>query len=375
MQITSVTITSTKIPTFRKHKMNIGTTSHQENVIVRLYTDTGLLGYGEAPHMVGHSHNGETPATVRAVLRDKIVPRILGQDPTQLEHMWQVLQQAVPCNRRAKSAIMLACCDLAGKALGTPVYNLLGGKVRDGILLSWSLPIEDFDMICAEAQTMVERGWRVLKLKTGRPNPMDDVEAVKRVRQTVGSEIHLRADANQAYDWRMAIKVINGMAEWGLEYMEQPCAYWDLEGLARVRKQVGIPIMVDETLKSYTLSEIIRHEAADYLSIYVCDPGGILNSRKMGVIAEEFHMKGYIGGALESVIGSVSGLHIAASSPAISLGCEMFSQYMLEKDISAKPLEFKDGCLMVPDGPGLGIEIDEDVVKHYEVGETEVFRL
>lgn len=374
MKIISAEITSTKIPTFRKHKMNIGTTSHQENVIVRLRTDTGLLGYGEAPHMVGHSHNGETPATVRAVLRDKIVPRILGADPTQLEQIWATLQKAVPCNLRAKSAIILACCDLAGKALNTPVYNLLGGKVRDGILLSWSLPIEDYDMICAEAVTMVERGWKVLKLKTGRANPMDDVEAIKRVRQAVGPDIILRADANQAYDWRTAIRVINGMAEWGLEYMEQPCAWWDLEGHAQVRRSVSVPIMVDETLKSYSVSDIVRHEAADYLSIYVCDPGGILASRKLGVVAEAFHMKGYIGGALESVIGSVSGLHIAASSPAISLGCEMFSQYMLEKDISARPLEFKDGCLMVPDGPGLGVEIDEDVIRHYAVGDTELLR-
>lgn len=375
MKIISAEVTSTKIPTFRKHRMNIGTTSHQENVIVRLHTDTGLTGYGEAPHMVGHSHNGETPGTVRVVLRDKILPRILGENPSQLERMWDVLQRAVPGNRRAKSAVILACCDLAGKALGTPVYNLLGGKVRDGILLSWSLPIEDYDMICAEAASMVERGWKVLKLKTGRADPMDDVEAIKRVRQTVGPDILLRADANQAYDWRTAIRVINGMAEWGLEYMEQPCAYWDLEGLARVRKSVSVPIMVDETLKTYTLGEIIRSGAADYLSIYVCDPGGILASRKLGAVAEEFHMKGYIGGALESVIGSASGLHIAASSPAISLGCEMFSQYMLEKDISARPLAFQDGCLMVPDGPGLGVEIDEDVISHYQVGETEVFRL
>ena len=375
MKIVSVKVSSTRIPTFRNHKMNIGITSRQENVIVRITTDTGIVGYGEAAFMLGHSVYGETPATVRAVLKEKLIPCILGRDPLKITALWEAIHKTVPANMRTKNSIIVACYDIAGKALNTPVYNLLGGKYRDGIPLSWSLPIEDYDMIINEAKSVIDRGWRILKIKGGRMDPLDDVEALRRVRKAVGPDIHIRVDANQAYDVHTAIKVINGMSEWGLEYMEQPCAMWDLDGHAYIRKATNFPIMLDESLKQYSVREIIERSAADYLSIYVYDPGGILNARKISVVAEEFHMKGYIGGALESVIGTSAGLHIAASSPSISLGCEMTGQYMLEKDIGVKPLEMKNGCLMVPDGPGLGIELDEDVISHYEEGETETFNI
>lgn len=375
MKITSVKVTSTKIPTYRAHKMNIGTTSHQENVIVRIFTEDGLVGYGEAPHMVGHSMLGETPWTVRLILKDRLIPAILGKDPMAIESIWETLQKAVPGHYRAKSSIILACYDLAGKALKTPVYNLLGGKVRDGIPLSWSLPIAEPDVIVKEALEMAERGWTILKLKTGRTNPMDDVEAMKQVRKAVGPKMKIRADANQAYDPRTAIKVTQAMAEWDLEFMEQPCAAWDLDGMALVREASPVMIMADESLKTNPIDEIVRRRAMDALSIYVFDPGGIINSKKLAVIAELNHMKGYIGGALESIIGSSAGLHIAASSPAVSLGCEMSGQYLLTEDIGFEKIPMKDGCLVVPTEPGLGVNIDEAKIKHYEVDHSETFKL
>jgi len=353
--------------------MNIGTTSHQENVIVRLYTDEGVMGYGEAPHMVGHSALGETPWTVRVVLRDKLIPALLGQDPIRIESVWELMQKAVPGNNRAKSSIILACYDIAGKALHTPVYNLLGGKVRDSIPLSWSLPIDEPDVIVKEALEMAERGWTILKLKTGRNEPAADVEAMKRVREAVGPNIRIRADANQAYDPRTAIRVVSAMAEWDLEFMEQPCPAWDLDGMATVRRASPVMIMADESLKANPISEIVRQGAADALSIYVCDPGGILNAKKLAVAAELNHLQGYIGGALESVIGSSAGLHIAASSPSVSLGCEMSGQYLLSEDIGAEKIPLKDGCLVVPTAPGLGLNIDEEKIKRYEVGAGETF--
>lgn len=374
MKIVSISITSTKIPTIRPHQMKIGTTSHQENTIIRMVTDTDIMGYGEAPHMLGHSALGETPNTVRTVLQEKIVPAILGQDPRQVENIWDIMHKTVPGNIRAKSSIIIACYDIIGKYFKTPIYNLLGGKVRDKIPLSWSLPIDDFDFIVEEAHKMINRGWKILKLKVGRENPLDDIEALKRVRQAVGPEIILRADANQAYNPNDAMRVIAGMAEWDLEFMEQPCPAWDLNGLAWVRKNSPIPIMVDESLKTVypikNLAEIIRREVADYLSIYVCDSGGILNAKKMAALAEAFNMKGYIGGALESIIGVAAALHIASSSPAISLGCENFGQYLLTDDIGVNKIPMKEGCLVVPDGFGLGIEIDENKIKQYEVGKT-----
>jgi len=375
MKITQVNVVSTKIPVIRTHEMNIGTTRHQELVVVRVFTDEGIVGIGEAPHMVGHSQAGETPWTVRVVLRDKLIPAILGKDPTNIQGIQAAMDLAVPGNDRAKSSINLAVYDITGKALNTPVYNLLGGKYRSAVPLSWSLPIGEVDEIVREAEDMYGRGWRILKLKTGRRSLEHDVEAVKRVRQAVGEDVRIRADANQAYDVRGGIKVTNAMAEWGLEYMEQPVAGWDLEGMAQVRASTSVPIMADESIKSVRAAyDVARMKAADYFSIYVCSPGGLINSKKIAVLGEAAGIFGYVGGALESIIGSSAGLHLAASSPGISLGCEMGSQYLLADDIGTEPLEMKDGALVVPDGPGLGVTIDDRKIAKYMVGQAEQFK-
>jgi muconate/chloromuconate cycloisomerase len=372
VKIAAVEIQSTRIPSVRAHQMAIGTTHFQENVIVKMIADDGTVGYGEAPHMVGHSQLGETPHTVRVILRHKLVPAILGMNPFEQEALTVALARAVPGNDRAKGALVLAAYDLAAKALDTPLYNLLGGKVRDRIPLSWSLPIVEIDKVVEEGIQMVERGWRILKVKVGRSDPSEDVEAVRALREAVGDDISIRADANQAYDIKTAHRVLREMEPYRVDFMEQPVHRDDLEGMAEVTRQSPIPIMADEAAKSpEALAAIIRHRAADYVSIYVIGPGGLLKSKKMAALAEAFRMRAYVGGALESVIGAASGLHFAASSPAVDLGCEMSGQYLLKDDFGTEPLRMEDGAFVVPSGPGLGVELDEAKLEQYREGEVE----
>ncbi len=376
MKIVAIEIQSTRIPTVRAHQMAIGTTNFQENVVVKLIADDGTIGYGEAPHMVGHSQLGETPHTVRVILRHKLTAATLGKDPLNQEALAQDLDRAVPGNGRAKGALIMAAYDLAGKSLNTPVYNLLGGKVRDAIPLSWSLPIVDAKTAAAEGVQMVERGWRILKVKIGRPDPFEDVRVVAAVREMVGDTIRLRADANQAYNRKTALAVLRRLEPCNLDFVEQPVHRDDLQGMALITRESGIPIMADESAKSMeAVGDIIRENAADAISIYIIGPGGLHNSKKMAALCQAFRLRGYVGGALESIIGASAGLHLAASSPAIDLGCEMSSQYLLKDDIGTRPLEMRDGALVVPDGPGFGFEIDEDKLAHYREGEVERFAL
>lgn len=372
MKIVAVEVQSTRIPVVRAHQMAIGTTNFQENVIVKLFTDEGIYGLGEAPHMVGHSQLGETPHTVRVILRHKLVPAILGMDPLNQEAFVLALNRAVPGNQRAKGALVMAAYDLAGKILNTPVYNLLGGKVRDSIPLSWSLPIVDVQTAVDEGVKMVERGWRILKVKVGRLSPDEDVAMVRALREAVGDSISIRADANQAYDLKTALRVTEQMAPYRLDFMEQPVHMDDLDGMAEITRQSPIPIMADESAKSLeSLAAIAKRRAADYVSIYIIGPGGILNSKKMASLAQAFRMRGYVGGALESVIGATAGLHLAASSPAIDLGCEMSGQHLLREDIGTEPIVMENGAYVVPDRPGLGVELDEAKVSKYREGDVE----
>jgi muconate cycloisomerase len=372
MRIVLAEVQSTRIPTSRPHQMAIGTTNFQEDVVVKLVTDEGLVGWGEAPHMVGHSQRGETPDTVRVVLRRKLLPVVLGANPLNQEAIGLSLDRAVPGNTRAKGSIIMAAYDLAGKALGTPVHNLLGGMVRDRIPLSWSLPIQEPAAIVEEAKRMVDRGWRILKVKVGRQDPLADVAAVRQVREAVGDRIRIRADANQAYDIKTAIKMARQLEECGLEFLEQPVHQSDLEGMAEVTRQVGVPIMADESAHTVEdLLAIAKLRAADYVSIYVIGPGGLHNSKRMAVIAQGARMRGYVGGALESVIGAAAGLHFAAASPAVDLGCEMSGQFLLTDDFGTEPLRFEDGALVVPTAPGLGVEIDEERLTRHRQGDVE----
>jgi muconate cycloisomerase len=286
------------------------------------------------------------------------------------------LERAVLGNLRAKGAIVMAAYDLAGKQLGTPVYNLFGGRVRDRVPLSWSLPIVDEAAVVVEAREMVDRGWRILKVKIGRPDPLIDADVVRAVRRAVGDAIELRADANQAYDAKTAIRVIRRMEEAAPGFVEQPVHRDDIEGMAEVRAAVGVPIMADESAETPgDVVQLARHRACDSVSIYIIGPGGIHSSRLMAQIAQTCRLRGYVGGALEGPVGAAAGLHLAASSPAIDLGCEVNGQFLLKDSVAASPLTMEDGALRVPDGPGFGTELDEDKLARFREGDVERFEL
>lgn len=374
MKIEKVEIQSTKIPTFRPHKMAIGTTSHQENVVVRVYADNGVDGAGESPFMVGHSQPGETPDTARVIMTTRLVPALQGVDPFDLDAISLTLDRAVPGNLRAKGAIMTALHDLVGKTLGTPLHTLLGGKFRERVPLSWSLPIVDEKTALEEATDRVAKGWRILKIKAGRGEPDDDVKLAAALRKEFGDDLSIRADANQAYDVKTAVRVIRALEPYNLDWFEQPVHRTDFEGLRYLARDAGLttPIMADEAAHSLSdFAQICRMNAADMVSIYIIGPGGPNRSRAMAVMAEHFRMRGYVGGALESGIGTAAGLHLAASSASIDLGCEMVGPFMLESDIVTEPPTMEDGALIVPAGPGLGVELDEQALTKYRLGDVE----
>ncbi|MFN8452297.1 MAG: enolase C-terminal domain-like protein [Anaerolineae bacterium] len=321
MKITRAEVILTKIPTKRLHRMSFATTRHQEAVFLKLYTDEGIVGMGEAPHMAGYSGAGETQLTVALQLRERLLPAILGKDPMQIEARQVDLDRAVPWNPRAKSAINMALYDIAGKAFNTPVYNLLGGMVRDRVPLSWSIPITDYAAAVEEANVMVERGWRILKMKVGHEDPEHDIERTRQVRRAVGADINIRADANQAWDVPTAIRVIRTLEAENLQFMEQPTVIHDLDALAEVRQATNTYIMADESANSpLDVLNLAKKRAVDLISIYINNPGGITNAKKMAIVAEPAGIGCYIGGALEGPIGARACLQLAASCTNVTWG-------------------------------------------------------
>lgn len=375
MKIAEAEIILTKVPTRRSHKMAIGTTTFQESVYLKLRTDDGVVGWGEAPHMVGTSHAGETQSSVALQLRERLIPAVLGRSAFEIEARQADMDRVLPQNPRAKSAVNIALYDAVGKALGRPVYDLLGGRVRDRIPLSWSIGSMPPADGAREADEMVARGWRILKLKVGaRENAQDDVEMARQVRAAVGDGIRIRADANQGFDVPTAIRIVRGMEEHAaLEWIEQPVKRLDLVGMAEVRRAVGCYVVADESANAPSeVLDVVRERAAHIISIYINTGGGITAAKKMAIIAEVAGLGGYIGGALEGPVAARACMHFGASSPNVTYGCEMVGQFLLEEDLSTEPLVFEDGALHVPDRPGLGGELDEVRAKRYEIGRAQV---
>ncbi|MDQ7858109.1 MAG: enolase C-terminal domain-like protein [Armatimonadota bacterium] len=372
MRITGAALTVTHVPVRRPHKMNIGTTHYQELVLVELRTDEGLSGWGEVPHMVRHSLKGESTGTVVSMLREFLIPAVVGLDPRDLEAVHARMAR-VPWNYRAKSGIDLACFDLAGKAMGVPAYRLLGGRVRDRVGLSWSIPIVEPAVGIEEAQAMVERGWRIIKVKLGRPRWDEDVAAARAIRRALPASVSVRLDANQAFDTKTAIRVARALEDEGLDFFEQPTPVGDLEGLRTVKEATTLPVMADESCTTVDDAvALARARAADLFSIYVCSPGGLLPAKKIAIIGETAGIGGYVGGALEGPLGTAAALHLAASSPGITLGCEQVGAYLLVEDLAADPMPMEDGALCVPEAPGLGVSLNPVLVAKYQVERVEV---
>ena len=342
-----------------------------EYVIVQIETDEGITGAGETP--VDIVFFGETLEQVQAAIDDYLGPQLIGRDPFEREALLHVVDY--PGNSCAKSAIDMALHDLVGKALGTPVYNLLGGASRKSIPVAIEVSggqPEDMANRCVE---MIAKGVKAFKPKVGGI-PAQDLERLRTIREAVGPDISLRADANQGYTVKEAIELCRQAEKYqvGLELLEQPVARWDLEGMAEVRRAVDTPIEADESCCTlHDAMQIVRHNAADVLNIKPGKCGGLFRAKKIAAIAEAAGLKCVVGTAFGLGLERAAKLHLAASTISIVHAVEfteldLHGNLLLQPGDTALAFPLENGCLQVPDGPGLGVDLDFEAVAACRVG-------
>jgi muconate cycloisomerase len=354
--------------------------------LLRLETDDGLVGWGEAPAIgtwggPSGQYYGETPETVAHIVHDYLFPALRDQDPRQIAACHGRLERAVKGHPYAKAAMDVALLDLAGKASGLPVYAFLGGKLRDSIPICHSLGIMENDAAVAEAEQAVAEGCRTIKCKTGL-DPDRDVDLVRRLRERLGEGVGLRVDANEGYATvEEAIRVTRAMEPYGLLFHEQPVA--GFESLARVARAVSVPIMADES--AWFPADILRlyHlQAADVVSLYYTKPGGLWPAREVASLLHAVDMTCDIGGSIEMGVGVAANLHLGVSVPTLAYPSvcpvpnvdgyrngQVYGTYYRD-DILTEPLRFAEGHLFVPEGPGLGVEVDEGKLQRYVLAEA-----
>lgn len=381
MKITKIETIPIRLPTRRVHQWASLTTPIGVYVIIKLYTDEGLIGLGEAPVLKdwGGDHGkyfGETPQTTSHIINDILAPALKDQDPRRFEAVHGLMDKSVKGYPYAKAAIDMALYDAVGKTLNVPAYQLLGGCFRDRIGIAHSLGLMEIGKAVEEALQAKAEGVKTIKLKGG-VDQKRDVELVRQMRNTLGPEIKICVDANQAYPTaKAAVKLIKAMEEYDLLYMEQPVE--GIDQMAEVARRVDTPIMADESAWTpEDVFEIAQKKAADMISIYTTKPGGLFKAKKVAAVAEAAGLKCNVNGSVETGVGNAANVHLAASTGIVTFDCVVPVSTPKEKakkgiagiyyidDIITEPFLLEDGFITVPSKPGLGIELDEDKLKHY----------
>lgn len=372
MKITRLEIIPLHLPVKHALVESGGTFSWFDHVIVKVHADNGIHGLGEVEAYPSFERLGvETQAGIVAVLRDHLAPLLMGESPFDLTTIWKKMDDAMVGYWRVKAAIDNAIYDLVGKHLGVPAYDLLGGRVRDRYVVEgvgYGISIDEPRTVARIAKDAVERGYRQLELKAGDEQPEQDLERLRIVREAIGKEIPIKIDFNGFYEPKAAIRLIREMERIGVQWIEQPTKYWDLEALAIVRNATTVTIVVDEPVESpQDMMRVIRANAADAVHIKPTTKGGLTTARKIAAVAEAAGIAIVPGTSAPTGVGMAAAQAFIATCPHLSGGAHGSPSDVLVEDIVTRPIPPDSTFVDISDAPGLGVELDEKIVKKYRV--------
>ena len=322
--------------------------------VVGISDDHGNTGYGYMPAML---IVGESPATAEALLHTTIAPMLRQGQVDGVQPVMHDIDLAIGGNVQLKFAVEEALLDLQAKRMQTPLFNLFGGLCRREVPVMRMLGLKPPKETAAEAQALVERGYRYVKIKIGLDDKRD-IETVKHTRETLGEDIAISVDANQAYTPMHAVKVLNQLRDCNLIVCEQPVRQDDVRGMAFVRKNVDIPIMADEGVTTATDAlRLIEADAMDAVSIKVWKMAGYYKSREIASVCSAANVGVHVGSTAGSQLMEALQLHFCASIPGLFAGAEI-GEFESLTDDPASGLTVENGTLRVSDRPGLGVDID-----------------
>ena len=369
MRITAIRTFPVEIPLKPEYRMVSALGRHEVSryVIVRIETDTGVDGVGEATVIPRWS--GETVWSAQSIVDQVFAPLLIGVEPFDITAVNDVMDRAAQGNWFAKSAIEMACWDIQGRDQGKPVYELLGGPVRSSTIpCRFSMGAYDTERAERRAKELIERGFTTIKVKVGTGKD-DDIRRVQTVRQAIGEDPEIVIDANCGYDAVTAIEVAHALEPCRLSLFEQPTPRDDYHGLAEVRRSIAPPVMADDVCFDLNHArECIRHEACDVISAYPGKNGGLSKSLEIVRLAAEHGVACSIGSNLELDVASAAMCHLVLAHENMQV--EQFPGDIMGPDyhevrIVKEPLEIDGPNITLSDRPGLGIDVDWGVVESH----------
>ena len=318
MIIKNIEISEICVPLVTPFKTALRTVTEVNDIVVKLISDTGEVGYGEAPPTAVIT--GETKESIKSAIENYIKPSILGMDIQDLEPIMLKLNNCILKNTSAKAAVDMAIYDLYAQSYNAPLYKLLGGY-RNELTTDLTISVNSVDEMIKDSLDAINRGFDILKIKVGKDS-LQDIERISQIRKAVGPNVKLRVDANQGWTSKQAVKIIGVLEDKGLDIdlVEQPVKYYDLEGMKYVTQNTYTNILADESVFSpLDAAKIIQEKAADLINIKLMKTGGIYNALKICDIAEVYGVECMIGCMLESKISVSAAAHLGAARKIITM--------------------------------------------------------
>lgn len=354
MKITDVKIKRISVPLRTPFKTALRTVESVEDVIVEIYTNTGDIGFGEAPPT--GVITGDTIGSIIGAIEDHIKKSIMGMDVENLEAIMHKLNGCIVKNTSAKAAVDIALYDLYGKLYKAPLYKLLGG-FRNEITTDITISVNEPEEMVRDSIDAVKRGYTTLKIKVGKDSEKD-IERMKAIRQAIGYDVNLRIDANQGWKPKEAVKVLRKVEDAGLqiEFVEQPVIAHDVDGLKFVTDNVSIPVLADESIFSpMDALNILQKRAADLVNIKLMKTGGIYNALQICSLAEMYGVECMVGCMLEAKVSVTAAVHLACAKSIITK-IDLDGPVLCKEDPINGGAIFNESKIVLPDEPGLGIK-------------------
>lgn len=353
MKITNIRILPKKVKLKEPLVISLGVIEYSISAIVIIETDEGLVGYGEGSP--GILITGETlEGTIECVkLFNK---KLIGVDPLDIEKIHNIMDSIAAKAPAAKAAIDIACYDLLGKKTNLPLYQLLGGY-ESIVETDITIGIDEPQVMVEKVQEAIGHGFDTLKIKVGT-DANTDLSRIKMIRQAVGNQVKLRLDANQAWQPKEAVSMINQLNEYQIELVEQPVVSDNIDGLTYVTNHVSVPIMSDEScFHSKDALRLVQNHAVDFINIKLMKCGGIHEALKINNICEAAGIECMVGCMVEETnIGVTAAAHLVAAKKNITRA-DLDATFFLESVAYAGgvPLE-PTNRIKLTQQAGLGIQ-------------------
>ncbi len=333
-------------------------------VVVRLTASDGTVGISSIEPSAAAKSPG-TAVELMATLRDRVAPAVVGQDPTNINRLIDLLDGLTPTQPGAGAAVEMACVELASRIQGVPLYTYLGGAVQTSVEFNGWIGMLPPEEAAAEGLRWLKAGFRSAKIKVGSGIEADR-DRIEAVRSAVGSAMQLRIDSNCLYDADTSLNFARMVKRFDLQLFEQPAPKDDLAGLARVRREGGIPVMADESVSDHaSLIAVIKAEAADFIKFGIKQAGGILRAARMLATAEAAGLPVVIGHGFGLDPSTLAEVMLAASSRNVLPGLECVGPLKVVDTVATTRLDISSGSLPLPGGPGLGISLDDSKLAQY----------